>query len=293
MPHPITIMEVGPRDGLQNEKTVIPTAIKQQFIQALIDSGLANIEISSFVSPQWVPQLQDHETILSELVPPAHTHAYILTPNEQGLARALSLGATHVALITAASDTFNQKNTRRSREQSLATLKRMQQQLQRHPIPTTARVYISCVFDCPYEGIIPINQVIETVLAVKKMGFQHIALGDTTGQGTPESTHSLLKALSPHLPIDELAVHFHDTEHRAIANIDVALSFGITTIDSAAGGLGGCPYSPGATGNVATEHVVDHLHDQGYTTGVNSHKIRQAASIITTFLNNHTTNGTA
>ena len=274
----ITLYEVGPRDGLQNEPRWIPTELKLQFIRTLAQSGLPYIEATSFVSPQWVPQMKDHAAILEELDLTGPVRYPVLIPNLHGLERALQHKVKDIALITSASETFSQKNTNASISKSVHRIKEIaslarQEQLQ-------IRTYVSCVMGCPYEHTITAEQVKRVTDQLFELGIDRIVLGDTTGVGTDKCTHDLLSNLIPNASPLAFAVHFHDTYGRALDNIEIALDYGIRTIDSSAGGLGGCPYAPGASGNVATERVIERIQSLGYQCSVDRNKISEAAALI-------------
>ena len=285
MPMHIQIVEVGPRDGLQNETVFIPTKIKLQFIEALAASGLSAIEATSFVSPKWVPQMQDHTEIMQALNLSAPIRYPVLIPNLRGLESALNCGVKDIAVFTSASESFSQHNTNCSIAQSLATIVEIISVAKAEKL--NIRAYLSCTLGCPYEKQIAVSNVANITHQLYQMGIAQIALSDTIGIGTKESTDNMIQHVLTKVPAESLAVHFHDTQHRALENIAVALNHGITTIDSAAGGLGGCPYAPGASGNVSTESVIDFLHQQGLQCDVDKNKIRDAHSIIKTFIANH------
>ena len=283
IPANVNIVEVGPRDGLQNEKSIIPTEIKLAFIHALADAGLTTIEATSFVSPKWVPQMADHSEILAQLTPTGNIHYPVLVPNMQGLTAAMAAGVKDIAVFTAASETFSQRNTHCSITDSLERIGAVCEHAKRHQI--RIRGYVSCVMGCPYEGEINPDKVIDVATTLQQMGCYEISLGDTIGVGTPLQAQNLIKQISQHIPITQLAVHFHDTYGQALANIFACLELGIQTIDSAAGGLGGCPYAPGASGNVATEDVLYMLNGMGIKTGVDFTKLLAASDIIHQHLN--------
>lgn len=274
----VTIVEVGPRDGLQNEQRFIPTELKLQFIHDLAASGLTTIEATAFVSPQWVPQMADHEAILRSLPLDKGIRYPVLVPNLRGFENALACGVKDIAVFTAASNTFSEKNTHCSIETGLSRIKGIVTAAADHGI--RVRGYISCVLGCPYEGEIKPQQVTTVVQQLMNLGIEEISLGDTIGIGTSESTAACLAALLPEVPSECLAVHFHDTHGRAIDNIEVALDAGIRIVDSSAGGLGGCPYAPGAAGNVSTERVIDLLDQKNYHHGLNRQQIQAASQAI-------------
>jgi hydroxymethylglutaryl-CoA lyase len=278
----IHIVEVGPRDGLQNEKAIIPSEIKLEFIDRLVKAGLKTIETTSIVSPKWVPQMADHETIIQRLPQIPNVRFPILVPNKKGLDKAMALGVKHIAVFAAASETFSQKNINRSIKDSLAEY---------HDVIKTAlaqgiqvRGYVSCVLGCPYEGEIKAKSVLEVTQVLLSAGCYEISLGDTIGVGTPSKARNLVKTLSAEIAVEKLALHFHDTYGQALSNIFACLDLGIQTIDSAVAGLGGCPYAKGATGNVATEEVVYMLEGMGIHTGIDLDLLIQAGEFLCRYL---------
>jgi hydroxymethylglutaryl-CoA lyase len=254
LPKTVRIVEVGPRDGLQNEKASIPTAVKIELIERLVACGLKCVEAAAFVSPKWVPQMADAAAVLAGL-PRRPGVAYpVLVPNEKGLEAALAAGANEIAVFTAASEAFSQKNINCSIKESLERFK---------PILTCAkeadvkvRGYVSCALGCPYQGAVAPQAVADVAWALFEMGCYEISLGDTIGIGTPEKTKALIETVGRRVPIKKLAGHFHDTYGMAIANVYAALQVGVNVFDASVGGLGGCPYAQGAAGNVATEDLV-------------------------------------
>lgn len=285
LPQSVKIVEVGPRDGLQNEKAIIPTEIKIEFIEALTQSGLTIIEATSFVSPKWVPQMSDHQAVMQHILKQQRNsavHFPVLVPNIKGLEEAIEVGCKEIAVFTAASDTFSQKNTNCTIKESIQRIKDIIQVAKKNDI--SVRGYISCVLGCPYEGEIKHEQVAEIATLLSQLGCYEISLGDTIGVGTPLKTQALIQKVSQTVPINQLAVHLHDTYGQALANIYAALELGIRTIDSAVSGLGGCPYAPGAGGNVATEDVIYMLRGMGITTGVDLEKLISASQIILNYL---------
>lgn len=283
MQNKVTIVEVGPRDGLQNEKTILPCAVKIEFIQRLLEAGLTIIEATSFVSPKWVPQMADHMEVVKSLPLDPVAHFPVLVPNLKGLDNALACGVRDIAIFAAASESFSQKNINRSINESLQDY----QQLAERATQANVRVrgYVSCTLGCPYEGEVPVSQVVTVAKALFAMGCYEVSLGDTIGVGTPNKAQAMVKAVAQSIPITQLAVHFHDTYGQALANIVPCLELGIRTIDSSAGGLGGCPYAKGATGNVATEEVVYMLEGMGLATGVSLDKLVDASEFIYSALN--------
>jgi len=248
---PIRLVEVGPRDGLQNEKEPVPTARKVAFIDALSRSGLRDIEVSSFVSPKWVPQLADAEDVFRGIERVPGVRYWALVPNLHGLERSAAVGVDGVAVFTAASETFSRRNTNASIAESL---ERFAPVIAAATVPV--RGYVSTAFHCPFEGIIPPDAVLRVTLALLELGCQEISIGDTIGRAQPDEVRALLERLLAAVPAERLALHCHDTFGQAVANCLAAAELGITVFDASAGGLGGCPYAPGAPGNVATEALV-------------------------------------
>jgi hydroxymethylglutaryl-CoA lyase len=266
LPARVRIFEVGPRDGLQNESRLVPTADKIAFIDALSATGLPAIEISSFVSPKWIPQLADASEVSRGIARRAGMSYSALVPNRQGLDRALDAGMREVAVFMSASETHNKKNVNKSIAETLAAF----EDVVPHALAAGARVraYVSTVYGCPYEGKVATPQVVRLARHLHEMGVYEVSLGDTIGVGTPRQVAAVLEEVLASVPIEAVAVHFHDTRGTALANILAAVELGIATVDSALGGLGGCPYAPGASGNVATEDVVYMLEGMGIATGV-------------------------
>jgi len=262
----VRIVEVGPRDGLQNEKQPVSTADKITLIDRLSATGLRSIEATSFVSPRWVPQLADAAEVYAGITRRAGVAYPVLVPNEQGYDRALAAGVQEVAVFTAASETFNRTNTNAGIDESLARF---------HPILQRAahdgvrvRGYVSTVLGCPYQGEVPVSEVVRVAKALHAMGCYEISLGDTIGVGTPLKARAMLRAVAAEVPMQALAVHFHDTYGQAIANIASCVEAGVRVVDSAVSGAGGCPYAKGASGNVASEDVVYLMRGLGLETGV-------------------------
>ena len=266
VPANVRIVEVGPRDGLQNEKTIIPTAIKIELIDRLSNTGLRSIEATSFVSPKWVPQLADAADVFAGITRRPGIHYPVLVPNEQGYERARAAGADEVAVFTAASEAFNRKNINASVDESI---ERFMPILERARIDgVKVRGYVSTVLGCPYQGDVPVADVVRIARRMHELGCYEISLGDTIGIGTPTKARAMLHAVAGEMPIDALAVHFHDTRGQALANILACLEEGITVVDSAVSGTGGCPYANGATGNIASEDLVYMLEGIGISTGI-------------------------
>jgi isopropylmalate/homocitrate/citramalate synthase len=262
----ITIVEVGPRDGLQNEKQILLATTKIELINRLANCGVPVIEAGSFVSPKWVPQMADTESVLTGLTPLPGTRYPVLVPNLTGFERAIHSGAKEIAVFTAASESFTRRNINCSIDESITRLEPVAEQAKAAGI--RVRGYVSCVLGCPYEGKIEATAVAAVCDQLKQLGCDEISLGDTIGTGTPAVANALVKTVSSVVPIEQLAVHFHDTYGQALANILACLDAGIRIIDSSVSGLGGCPYAKGASGNVASEDVVYMLHGLGFATGI-------------------------
>lgn len=282
LPKKIKIVEVGVRDGLQNETQAVPTKLKLELIDKLIASGLKTIEATSFVSPKWVPQMSDHEILTKQLPFDSDVNFPVLTPNLQGFENAIKAGAKEVAIFAAASEQFSKKNINCSIQESLERFRPLMERANELRLPV--RGYISCVLGCPYEGDIANDKVLHVASELLAMGCYEISLGDTIGVGTPTKTKRLLETLQNTIPIEQLAVHFHDTYGQALANIYAALLCGITTIDSAVAGLGGCPYAKGASGNVATEDVVYLLNGMSIDHGIDLQLLVEAGDFICQYL---------
>ncbi len=268
LPKQVRVVEVGPRDGLQNEKTVISTAQKVRFINQLSAAGLPVVEATSFVSPRAIPQLGDASAVMSEIEHRPSTLYPVLVPNLKGMERAVSAGVTAISLFTAASNSFTKHNINATIEESLENFRPVIAQAKEHGIGV--RGYISTIFGCPYEGKVEPQQVLYVARQLLEMGVQELSLGDTIGIATPNQVVEVLSLLMEEggIPREQLAVHFHDTRGTALANVLTALEMGISIVDSAAGGLGGCPYAPGASGNLATEDLLYLLQGLGIETGV-------------------------
>lgn len=277
----VTLFEVGPRDGLQNEKAQIDIATRVELINRLAASGLQQIEIGAFVSPKWVPQMAGSADVLQAL--PDKKDRWVLVPNRQGLDDALAAGARHVAVFTAASESFSQKNTNASIEESLKRIAEVTAAAQTKGV--TVRGYVSCALGCPFEGEIAPAAVIRVTEALFRLGCGEVSIGDTIGTGTLQTTRTLFADLARNFDMKKIAAHFHDTYGQALANLTVPLELGVRTIDSSVAGLGGCPYAPGATGNVATEDVVRFCEGQGLATGIDMDTLAATGSWISTRLN--------
>lgn len=282
LPQKVKLVEVGPRDGLQNEKDIIPTEIKVEFINRLSDTGLPVIETTSFVSPEWVPQLGDAKEVLTSIKKETGTKYPVLVPNLKGFENAMEANATEISVFTAASETFSQKNTNCSIDESLSRLEKVIDAANAKNIPV--RGYVSCVLGCPYEGDVAPEAVHHVAKQLMDLGCYEISLGDTIGVGTAKKTDALIHLVSKTVPFEKLAVHFHDTYGQALANILAALQCGVSTIDSSIGGLGGCAYAPGAGGNVATEDVLYLLNGLGIETGVDMQALLNADHFIFDYL---------
>lgn len=267
LPARVRIHEVGARDGLQNEKTAVPTAVKAEFVRRLAAAGLTTVEATSFVHPKWVPQLADAEELFPQLRELTGVHLPVLVPNERGLDRALALGADRIAVFGSATETFASRNLNRTVAESLAMFE---------PVVARAkeggahvRGYLSMCFGDPWEGPVPVHQVVRVAKALLDLGCDELSLGDTIGVATPGHVQTLLSELNEEgVPTDRIGVHFHDTYGQALSNTLAALQHGVTTVDASAGGLGGCPYAKSATGNLATEDLVWMLDGLGIETGV-------------------------
>ena len=266
LPAQVRIVEVGPRDGLQNEKTIIPAAAKIELIDRLSATGLRSIEATSFVSPKWVPQLADAADVFAGIQRREGVAYPVLVPNLQGYERARAVGATEVAVFSAASEAFNRKNINASIDESI---ERFLPVLERAAADgVKVRGYVSTVLGCPYQGDVPVADVVRVARRMHALGCYEVSLGDTIGIGTPARARAMLRAVAGEVPMAALAVHFHDTRGQALANILACLEEGVAVVDAAVSGTGGCPYAPGASGNVASEDVVYMLEGMGIGTGV-------------------------
>ncbi|HVE91000.1 MAG TPA: hydroxymethylglutaryl-CoA lyase [Actinomycetota bacterium] len=277
VPPKVTVVEVGPRDGLQNEPEIVDAAVKVEFIARLADAGLPVVEATSFVNPKWVPQLADAAEVYTSIRKRPGVRYPVLVPNEKGLERALEAGAGEVAVFASATETFSQRNLNRSRDEAIEMFR---------PVVAAAaaagvrvRGYLSMVLGDPWEGPVPAPQVVEAGTKLMALGCQELSLGDTIGMGTPAKVQELVASFkSAGVPASRLAVHFHDTYGQGLANVLAALEMGITIVDSSAGGLGGCPYAESATGNLATEDLVWMLDGLGVVTGVDVRKVAAASA---------------
>src|SRR6267378_1185326 len=278
LPENVRIVEVGPRDGLQNESVIVPAAKKAEFIKLLAAAGLQDIEVASFVHPKWVPQLADAEELISQLELTTNARYSALVPNMKGLERALESGIRRVSVFTAASETFNKKNINMGIQESIDVFRPVVDRALKEGI--SVRGYVSTCFVCPYEGAVPKEKVAEVTRALFDLGVDEVSIGDTIGAATPKDVDSTGGHLLGQFPVERLAMHFHDTYGMAIANVYQSLQMGFTTFDSSAGGLGGCPYAPGASGNVATEDLLYLLDRLGIATGVSLQLLRRASHFI-------------
>ncbi len=277
MPETVEIFEVGPRDGLQNESRRIPTAQKIALIDLLSTAGFRRIEVASFVSPKWVPQMADSGEVLAGIRRAPGVAYAALVPNMRGLERALAAGVDEIAVFGSASEGFSQANINCSISESLDRFRPVVEAALAEKLKV--RGYVSCVTDCPYDGPTPPGAVAEVAQALIEMGCYEVSLGDTIGQGTPGTVGAMLDAVLARLPAARLAGHFHDTAGRALENIELSLQMGLRVFDAAVGGLGGCPYAPGAAGNVATEAVDARLRDLGSDTGLDAGILQRAADM--------------
>ncbi len=282
LPSSVQLVEVGPRDGLQNQKQTIALAAKVQLIDDLADAGHTVIEAGSFVNPKWVPQMADSEQVFNAITRRAGVRYCALTPNLQGFERAIAVGADEVAIFAAASETFSHKNINCSVAESLQRYQQLMEAARQHNI--AVRGYVSCVLGCPYEGDVAPLAVAKVSEKLLEMGCYEVSLGDTIGVGSAGGMQRLLDALLARFKPVDLAVHCHDTYGQALSNILVALQHGIATVDTSVAGLGGCPYAPGASGNVATEDVVYMLHGMGIKTGLDLDKLIAAGARISATL---------
>ncbi|TAK87991.1 MAG: hydroxymethylglutaryl-CoA lyase [Betaproteobacteria bacterium] len=262
----VKIVEVGPRDGLQNEPGEVPTAVKVELIERLADAGLSSVEATAFVSPKWVPQMADHTEVLERIRRKPGVSYPVLTPNLKGFEGALAAGATEVAIFGAASEAFSRKNINCSIAESLERFRPVAEAAKKANVKV--RGYVSCVLGCPYEGEVAPQRVAEVAAALYEMGCYEVSLGDTIGVGTPGKAKAMIEACAKRVPLERLAGHYHDTYGQALANIYASLELGVSSFDASIAGLGGCPYARGATGNVATEDVVYMLEGMGAGTGV-------------------------
>jgi hydroxymethylglutaryl-CoA lyase len=278
IPSFVKLVEVGPRDGLQNESKTLTSQLRIELIDRLSGSGLRVVEAGAFVSPKWVPQMANTAEVLSGITRNPGTSYPVLVPNMKGFESAFAAGANEIAVFGAASETFSQKNINCSIKESLSRFEAVIAAAKTNNIKI--RGYVSCVLGCPYEGEVSIETVVKTATQLYEMGCYEVSLGDTIGTGTPLKARKMIRAVAESIPVEKLAVHFHDTYGQALANIFAALEEGVSVVDSSVGGLGGCPYAKGASGNVATEDVLYMLEGMGIETGVDSTSIIETAHWI-------------
>jgi len=267
----VRIVEVGPRDGLQNEKTLVPTPAKIELIDRLTATGLSTIEATSFVSPKWVPQLADAAEVFAGIHRKAGVRYPVLVPNEQGYERARAVGAEEVAVFTAASEAFNKKNINATIDESIERFRPVVERAKADGV--RVRGYVSTVLGCPYQGDVPVADVVRVARRMHDLGCYEVSLGDTIGVGTPVKARAMLRAVAAEVPMAALAVHFHDTYGQALPNLLACLEEGVRVADASVSGTGGCPYAKGASGNVASEDVVYMLHGMGVDTGIDLDKL--------------------
>jgi isopropylmalate/homocitrate/citramalate synthase len=282
LPKRVRICEVGPRDGLQIEPGNVSTTEKIHYIDLLAESGLRQIEVGSFVHPKLVPQMADSAQVLAGIAQPAGVRFIVLTPNVRGFERALAAGAQAIGVFTAASETFAKRNINMTIDESLAVAREVLAAARSHGIWT--RASISTAFGCPYEGSVPVANVARVARALLDLGADELSIADTIGVGTPNQVGEIVAALQPLVPLERIGMHFHDTRGTALANVLAGLQLGIAQFDASSGGLGGCPFAPGATGNVATEDLLYLLHGMGIETGVNLERVRDASRFIASIL---------
>jgi hydroxymethylglutaryl-CoA lyase len=277
LPTHVNVYEVGPRDGLQNELRSLATTDKARLIEALIAAGEKRIEVSSFVSPRWIPQLADADKVLALLPKRDDVSFTALVPNLKGLERASAAGLKEAAVFLSVTESHSRKNINKSVAEAIAAARDVAQGARAAGM--RVRCYLSTVWGCPYEGLVPVKRVVEVVKQVVDIGLYQLSLGDTIGIGTPNQTGEIVDAVSKLLPLEHLALHLHDTRGTALANALVGLQLGVTTFDSSIGGLGGCPYAPGAAGNLATEDLVFMLHGMGIQTGIDLSRLVAAGEL--------------
>jgi hydroxymethylglutaryl-CoA lyase len=285
LPESVSIYEVSPRDGLQNEATPISLEGKLELLRALIGAGLTRIELTSFVSPRWVPQLADAEQLVKAAVLPPGVTVSALVPNAKGFERALHAGLKEIAVFMSASETHNRKNTNKSIAESLQTFEEVVPPARDAGL--TVRAYVSTVWGCPYEGDVPVSASLAIARRLLELGCYQVSLGDTIGVGTPLQTKNIVQAFLGEIAAPKLALHLHDTRGTALANALVGLELGIRDFDSSVAGIGGCPYAPGAAGNLATEDLVYMLHGLGIKTGVDLDLLIEAGRVAETVIGHH------
>lgn len=277
LPAKVDVYEVGPRDGLQNELRTLSTPDKARLIAALVGAGLKRVEVSSFVSPRWIPQLADAEKLLGLLPRSPQVSFTALVPNIKGLERARAANLSEAAVFLSVTESHSKKNINKTVAEAVGAAREVAQAAREAGM--RVRCYLSTVWGCPYEGLTPVQRVVDVVTQLKDIGFYQLSLGDTIGVGTPSQTAEIVGRVAELVPVEQLALHLHDTRGTALANALVGLSLGITTFDSSIGGLGGCPYAPGAAGNLATEDLVFMLHGMGIETGVDLGKLVEAGEL--------------
>ena len=284
MDEKISIFEVGPRDGLQNIKNEIPINRKIEIIDILSTTGIKKIECGSFVSAKWVPQMRGTDQIFQEILRKDGVKYTALTPNLKGFENAMNVKVDEIAVFAAASETFSQKNINCSIAESLERFEDIFKKARQKKIPV--RGYVSCIVECPYEGIVKPEKVLEVTSRLLEMGCYEVSLGDTIGKGTPKTVDALLKVICENLHAQQLAGHFHDTSDTAIKNVEIALKYGITTFDTAIGGLGGCPYAPGAKGNLSTVQLINAIGINSFIGALDLEKLLYAEKYLTSMLKN-------
>jgi hydroxymethylglutaryl-CoA lyase len=282
----VRIVEVGPRDGLQNEKSIVATADKIELIDRLTQTGLRTIEATSFVSPKWVPQLADAAEVFSAIAKRPGVAYPVLVPNEKGYERAREVGVAEVAVFTAASEAFNRKNINAGIDESIERFRPVLERARADGVKV--RGYVSTVLGCPYQGEVPVADVVRVAQRLHQLGCYEISLGDTIGVGTPHKAGAMLKAVAGEVPLAALAVHFHDTYGQALANILACLEHGVRVVDASVSGAGGCPYAKGASGNVASEDVVYLLHGLGFETGIDLARLSETGRWLSARLGRET-----
>lgn len=282
LPKHVKIVEVGPRDGLQNEPMPVPIEVKIALVEKLVDAGLSVVEVGSFVSPKWVPQMAGSAEVYTGIQQRVGVNYPMLVPNAKGMEGALAAGVKEIAIFAAASEAFTQKNINCSIAESLERFQVVMEQAKAHDIKV--RGYVSCVLGCPYEGEVSVAKVAEVAKTLYQMGCYEISLGDTIGVGTPLKAQRMVEAVAQYVPIEKLAAHFHDTYGQGLANLFAVMQLGVAVIDSSVSGLGGCPYAKGASGNVATEDVLYMLDGMGIETGVDLPKLLEAGRFISNYL---------
>jgi hydroxymethylglutaryl-CoA lyase len=278
LPRRVNVVEVGPRDGLQNEAAKLSVDDRVEFCERLLDAGLPVVEMGAFVSPKWVPQMAGSDEVFRRVKPHPGARRVVLVPNRQGFERARAVGCREIAVFTAASETFNKKNINASIDESFARFAEFVPEARR--LGFWVRGYVSTCFGCPYEGKVPPAKVVEVAWRLLEGGCDEVSIGDTIGVAVPSQVTDVVGRLRETLPASSLAVHFHDTRGTALANVLAALQEGIAIVDSSAGGLGGCPYAPGASGNLATEDLLYMLHGMGLETGIDLEKVAAASRAL-------------